>query len=137
MVLQSKSVSDTVQVTVDKRDVIKNPNLMGIWVQQNLSKNNLSHIEGCSLAIKTFGNNKPFSNSTIYRLGCMQKFKDKRKQESGKLGAKHHWEKEPSKKDILKRLAVKSKSELKELLDESENSSMVFTETVSALLKEY
>lgn len=124
-------------MTVEKRDVIKNPDLMGIWIEQNLSKNNLLLIEGCGLAIKTFGNHKPFSNSKIYHLKCMQKFKDVRKQESGRLGAKHHWEKEPSKKDILKKLAVKSKSELKELLDETENSSMIFTETLSALSKRY
>ena len=136
-VIQSQSVSGTIQVTVEKRDVIKNPDLMGIWILQNLSKNNLLRIEGCGLAIKTFGNNKPFSNSKIYNLKCMQEFRDTRKQKSGRLGAKHHWEKEPSKKDILKKLAIKSKSELKGFLDESENSSMVFTETLSTLLKEY
>ena len=118
-------------------DVIKNPKLMGVWVEQNLRKNNLVRIEGCSLAIKEFGNNNPFSNGTIYNLECMQIYKDRRKQENGRSGAISHWKKEPTKEQLLKKIAKISKSELKQIVDESENSGRIFTETLHVLSKRY
>ena len=110
---------------------------MGMWVEQNLKKNNKVRIEGCSLAIKEFGNNNPFSNGTIYNLECMQIYKDRRKQENGRSGAINHWKKEPTKEQLLKKLAKNSKSKLKQFVDESEDSVRPFTETMHVLSKEY
>ena len=118
-------------------DVIKNPELMGMWVEQNLKKNNLVRIEGCSLAIKEFGNNNPFSDYKIYSLECMQIYKDRRKQESGRVGGINHWKKEPTKEQLLKKLAKNSKSKLKQIIDESEDSGRIFTESMHVLSKRY
>ena len=118
-------------------DVIKNPELMGMWVEQNLKKNNLVRIEGCSLAIKEFGNNNPFSNAVIYKLECIQIYKDRRKQENGRIGGINHWNKELTKQQLLKKLAKNSKSKLKQFVDESEDSGRIFTETMHVLSKEY
>ena len=118
-------------------DVCNDIKLMGMWVEQNLKKNNKVRIEGCSLAIKEFGNNNPFSNGTIYNLECMQIYKDRRKQENGRSGAINHWKKEPTKEQLLKKLAKNSKSKLKQIVDESEDSGRIFTETMHVLSKEY
>ena len=130
-------MSDVLHVTVSKEDVIKNHDLMGIFIENHLKKNNLPTMTGCAEAVKIFDGYKGLSCSKIHELECMERFKDTRKQFSGKLGAKNHWEKESSKQEILNKLAKKPKSQLKQLLDASADSSLMFNETFNSLAKRY
>ena len=137
MVVQSLFVSDVIQVTVRKEDVINNHDLMGVFIENYLKKNNLPMMTGCAEAVRIFNGVRGLSTGQIHRLECMEKFKDKRKQFSGKLSAHSHWNKEPTKKEILNRLAKKPKSQLKQLLDASADSSLMFNETFVSLTKRY
>lgn len=126
-------------VLLSRDDVINDPTLMGLWVEQNLKKMRLAKIEGCAMAINEFGNYKPFSNYQIYHLECMKPYKDKRKQMAGKIGANisNHVEQEPTKKQLLSKLSKLPKSKLKTIVNESANSSVMFDESMFALTKEY
>lgn len=122
-------------VFLTRDDVISDPSLMSLWVDQNLSKNNMLRIEGCALAIREFGNDNPFSNKSIYRLDCMQRYKDSRKQKQARKGAMSHTE--PTKKQLLSRISKLPKSKLKIIADESANSSEMFSESLVSLSREF
>lgn len=124
-------------VLLSREDIVKDPELMSVWVEQNLSKNNLAVMEGCAFAIKEFGNNRPFSNIFIYRLECMEKYKDKRKQLPGKIGGMSHTTTAITKKQLLSKLSKLPKSKLKSIVNESENSSVMFSESMDVLSREY
>ena len=124
-------------VLLTRDDVISDPSLMSIWVDQNLSKNNMLRIEGCALAIKEFGNDNPFSNKSIYRLDCMQRYKDSRKQSQARKGAMSHVLEEPTKKQLLSKISKLPKSKLKSIVDESANSSEMFSESLVSLSREF
>ena len=78
ILLVKRIVVSSIQVMLSKDDVIDNPELMGMWVKQNLGMR--SKMEGCALAKQNFGNGSPFSNTKIEKLECMKEFKDKRRQ---------------------------------------------------------
>ena len=130
-------MSDVIQVSVSKEDVIKNHKLMGIFIENHLKKNNLPKMTGCAEAVKIFDGCRGLSSTQIHNLECMEKFKDTRKQFAGKLASKSHWNKEPSKQEILNKLAKKPKSQLKQLLEASADSSLMLSETFSSLAKRY
>ena len=45
------------------------------WVEQELRLRNLPNIQGCALAIKHFGGHRPCSDSMIWKMRSMEKFK--------------------------------------------------------------
>jgi len=130
-------VLDVSQVTVSKEDVINNHELLGVFIENHLKKNNLPMMVGCAEAVRIFEGVRGLSSPNIHLMECMQKFKDTRKQFSGKLASSAHWSKEPTKQEILNRLAKKPKSQLKQFLDASEDSSMMLNETFNSITKRY
>ena len=128
---------DVLQATVSKEDVINNHELLGIFIENHLKKNNLPIMVGCAEAVRIFEGCRGLSSSRIHTLECMVKFKDTRKQFSGKLASSAHWSKEPTKQEILNRLAKKPKSQLKQFLDASADSSLMLNETFDSLTKRY
>lgn len=130
-------VSSFLEVSVTRQDVMNNPDLIGVWIRQNLKKQNKLKFEGCAMAVEEFGNDNPWSDAKVRGLASLQGFKDIRRQESGRKGAEKRWSKEESKESLIKKLSKIPKSKLKELINESESSSQVLSETFGSLLKEF
>ena len=130
-------MSDVLQVTVSREDVINNHELLGIFIENHLKNNNLPMMVGCAEAVRIFEGCKGLSCTRIHELKCMDKFKDTRKQLQGKLASSKYWSKEPTKQEILNKLAKKPKSQLKQFLDASADSSLMLNETFDSLTKRY